>query len=1051
LDFAGKSLVGILGDTGAGKSTILEAITFALYGNPSWSNRDVAPLAADGATAMTVDFTFAHDGQRWRVRRIFHVNTTPTSHLLENLDTGERVDNGRAVNQRIVSLLNLNYDGFQAAVLLPQGRFDRLLTATGRERTDLLKGIFGTQMIETMHGQATEHRERLTDLLTEARLARGRLLQDPVGVAAEAGRAAEQAEHRAARLTEALSTLRDLQKAAITARGRRDELADRLAELDRRWVGDAAKIIGGVEPVERELTAEETDLATARQTASARRADAENRLAEAAGEGQTPQSLTSADTLLSRVPERLAELAEDRDRLKEEQRQLTEQNRQLESDAAMLRGLGATAAALTEASEAVAATATKARDGLRLLRDEAGTALAEAVSFARARQEQRVAQRRLQPCRDALPPLQETVGQTAVALRKAVEQLDEVRRSEAAHTLGADLSAGDACLVCERPLPGDYRPPAAIDPQALRAAERTKSACDTKHQQALNALNRAETTLKSALDRYEQRQQATEHARSRLDRACEAARNAAGTQVPRLTAEGVQPWDEVAFAAELESVVTSLADADPGDHERRRTQLLSGLLEPANAVEQALTQAATAARDSAHAAQIEADNAHQALERKRAAYELATRKSSEAKRRHATAERNLERDLRTLPGIAAQSLPADLLMLTAEHVAEARRIVGERRDQLDEFVQTRDQATGELTSIAERQLALSRRRAHEITRPLQSLVAELNRWAETIEEVAVAVLDATQRPLPPSGPEDLITTSVGRYAAALDQSGSAVRTAVHAVSESVRTRVEQLTDELTTRTAALRTGATRTGLAISLDDGVDLLDAAALDPVADAASTARNDARRLRADQAEAEGQIERARTLDAAIEAGNARYVAVDKLRALLAEAKFPQYLTGQRTRSLLGLASDLFGELSGGQFGFAEDFQIVSRHSGASRSPKTLSGGETFLASLALALALVELYSRSGARLGALFLDEGFGSLDVDTLARALAVLRAETGGDKLVTVISHLHAVAEAVEDVLWVERGPTGSAARWLDADERDALVREDVSAGLLSLA
>jgi DNA repair protein SbcC/Rad50 len=73
---------------------------------------------------------------------------------------------------------------------------------------------------------------------------------------------------------------------------------------------------------------------------------------------------------------------------------------------------------------------------------------------------------------------------------------------------------------------------------------------------------------------------------------------------------------------------------------------------------------------------------------------------------------------------------------------------------------------------------------------------------------------------------------------------------------------------------------------------------------------------------------------------------VAVDRLRALLAEAKFPQYLTGQRTRSLLGLASDLFAELSGGQFGFAEDFQIVSRHSGSSRSPKTLSGGETFLA---------------------------------------------------------------------------------------------------------
>jgi DNA repair protein SbcC/Rad50 len=128
------------------------------------------------------------------------------------------------------------------------------------------------------------------------------------------------------------------------------------------------------------------------------------------------------------------------------------------------------------------------------------------------------------------------------------------------------------------------------------------------------------------------------------------------------------------------------------------------------------------------------------------------------------------------------------------------------------------------------------------------------------------------------------------------------------------------------------------------------------------------------------------------------------------------------------------------------------VLRRSGATRSPKTLSGGETFLASLALALALALalLHSRSGARLGALFLDEGFGSLDVDTLATALSVLRAETGEDKLVAIISHLHAVAEAVEDVIWVERHPEGSSASWLSLAARDALVRQDVAGGLLSL-
>src|SRR5580704_7443206 len=131
LVFSSKTLIAILGDTGAGKSTILEAITLALYGNCTWTDREHKALIAEGAAQMAVDLTFAHDGQRWRVRRVFHANTTPSSHLLQNLDTGEQTDNKRAVNKKIQALLHLDFDGFITAVLLPQGKFDRLLTATG--------------------------------------------------------------------------------------------------------------------------------------------------------------------------------------------------------------------------------------------------------------------------------------------------------------------------------------------------------------------------------------------------------------------------------------------------------------------------------------------------------------------------------------------------------------------------------------------------------------------------------------------------------------------------------------------------------------------------------------------------------------------------------------------------------------------------------------------------------------------------------------------------------------------------------------------------------
>ena len=88
--FDGRSLVGILGDTGAGKSTILEALCLALYGRCTWSDRDVQDLLTDGAPHMSVDLKFAHEGQSWRVRRTYYANTRPTMAALENLEPATR-------------------------------------------------------------------------------------------------------------------------------------------------------------------------------------------------------------------------------------------------------------------------------------------------------------------------------------------------------------------------------------------------------------------------------------------------------------------------------------------------------------------------------------------------------------------------------------------------------------------------------------------------------------------------------------------------------------------------------------------------------------------------------------------------------------------------------------------------------------------------------------------------------------------------------------------------------------------------------------------------
>jgi exonuclease SbcC len=1046
LDFTGKSMIGILGDTGAGKSTILEAITFALYGNSSWSGSAVAPLVADGATAMSVDLTFVHDRQRWRVRRIFHTGTTPTSHLLENLDTGEKVDNARSVNRRIASLLNLSFDGFQAAVLLPQGRFDQLLNASGRDRTVLLKGIFGAQVIETMRERATEHRERLTDLLSEARLARGVLLPDPEAAALTAELAAGQAERRTTRLAETLNRLRDIQREAARMRDGREDLVSALAELDRRRIGDAAEIIAEVKPVELQLAQQATTLVTRQQASATRLSEAKDLLAAAEARGETPSSLTVAEAVLSGVPARLNGLAEERAALAQEDQRLVEQNDRLVAMDDELAEARTVAAELGAVSDAATETMTQARESVRLLRDSVGTTLGEAVALARGLREEATAEQEVSSCRDALPPRGTALEEAESALAAADERLEAVQCREAAHMVGAHLSGGDPCPVCARPVPGDYRVPDAFDPQALQTAQRAKQTAVDENRGATNALSRAKAELATAVTASTQRHQATDDARARLDQAREAARQAAhGATWPR--SDTPPSWDRSAFVSALDTAITTLSAGDLAGSERLRAETLTVLLEPAEALERALVQSEESARTAAITAESEAESLERSLHALQESHEQATEQATRAKRRHGDTEERLRNDLHDLPGVALDALPTDHIRLTAGDIPRAQRLVSGRHAELNALVGDLDQANAELTDVAEQLRALDQRRLTQVTNPLRSVLTRLHRWTEAIQDAAQRTGRRYSRP---AVPEDPTTETVTRYADVVTQSAATMHADLRTVLQEVTAQADELVTELRTRASTIRDDEAETSEAIPLPEDVDSLDAAFLDPIKDAATTARNEAHRLRADQAEAEGQIERARTLDAAISAGAARHAAVHRLRALLADAKFQQYLIDQRTTALLGLASDLFGELSGGQFGFGPDFQIVSRSSNASRSPKTLSGGETFLASLALALALVDLYSRAGARLGALFLDEGFGSLDVDTLARALAVLRSETGGDKLVTVISHLHAVAEAVEDVLWVERRPAGSVARWLDADERDVLVREDISAGLLSL-
>jgi len=90
---------------------------------------------------------------------------------------------------------------------------------------------------------------------------------------------------------------------------------------------------------------------------------------------------------------------------------------------------------------------------------------------------------------------------------------------------------------------------------------------------------------------------------------------------------------------------------------------------------------------------------------------------------------------------------------------------------------------------------------------------------------------------------------------------------------------------------------------------------------------------------------------------------------------------------------------------------------------------GGETFLASLALALGLVELAGRGGGRFDSLILDEGFASLDSAALTCALDELERRAASGKLVALVSHLDALADMAPEVLYILQQDGSSVARW----------------------
>lgn len=108
--------------------------------------------------------------------------------------------------------------------------------------------------------------------------------------------------------------------------------------------------------------------------------------------------------------------------------------------------------------------------------------------------------------------------------------------------------------------------------------------------------------------------------------------------------------------------------------------------------------------------------------------------------------------------------------------------------------------------------------------------------------------------------------------------------------------------------------------------------------------------------------------------------------------------------------------------------DLDVIDHYNGTQRSVKTLSGGESFKASLALALGLADEIESSagGIKLDTMFVDEGFGSLDEDSLAAAMKALSFLAGGDRLVGIISHVGELKQKIDKQIVITKDKTGGS-------------------------
>jgi exonuclease SbcC len=430
-DFRDRRLVGVVGPIGAGKSSILDAVAFALYAKTPTFERDTLSLIHQLCDVAHVELVFEVDGQVWRAQRGLR-RRGASGHKLERLAADapdaaalETVAQERATRERVEALLGMTFDAFCRSVLLAQNRFSEFLTATPGERNDVLKGVFGYERFDAAREVA-----RYRAAAAEGELA---------GLAAEGESVRRAAEELvAAREQAEASIARDEELAA--ARPSLEALAETRAEATRAAAAALARI-GELEAVVADLPSSEA-------------------LEDAA------RGAADLDDAVSRAQVDADVAEQERARAAAERMELAERL----GDPEELRSF----AGLVERHEAEARAAAAAAADV----DRAAAAHASAETIA----EEEAAAATLAEERAAAA--QEALAAAADARVAAEGALHAARHADMARALRAELLVGEPCPVCAQEVA--VAPPVGRAP-AIAKADRAHEAARAAEADAARA------------------------------------------------------------------------------------------------------------------------------------------------------------------------------------------------------------------------------------------------------------------------------------------------------------------------------------------------------------------------------------------------------------------------------------------------------------------------------------------------------------------------------------------------------------------------------------